>query len=184
MPTRVENFKIDIKICPQNPEKKDCVPACIKSVLDTCYDKNDINKEEICKLMETSKNRFGTTLGNLSNLNKVLLKKAIPYQFERPDKYEIHAIEIDTLLREASIGHPVICLVNRESLLDRDRGDYNSHAIILSGKVDDKLIYADPLILSATDNCLKTVTAHKFNVAWRNAYKEAIFIKKSEQMIL
>lgn len=177
----VPNFKINITLCEQNPNKEDCVPACIKSVLDTCYPKNKIAKEEITKMVNTSKNKYGTELSKFKNLNRYLLKKRVPFKFETPDKVEVRGLSWTDIITPVYQKLPTICTVNRDLLEGKRKGVYKPHAIILAGKDGDSIKYFDPLILTKNDIKMKSITHYRFMEAWASTYKGAIFIKKTNQ---
>jgi len=112
MPKRILPFEIDIKLCEQDLAKNDCVPACIKSVLDTCYSENNISKEEIGKLLGHSTRQgtaLGPQLGKLKNLNRQLRTNHVPFEFKTSDKYEVRNHELNDVLRPTSKGLPAIC---------------------------------------------------------------------------
>jgi len=175
----IKDFEIKIKLCEQGHER-DCVSACVKSILDTYYPQKTISKEEIGKMLGTS-HRSGTQLHKFKNLNRLLSKRNIPFVFEIPDKCECRGLTWKKIIVPTSKGLPTICIVNRAILTDRGHGDHNPHAIIIAGKEGDNIKYYDPLIISESDKRVKTVTPQKFMNAWTDEWRMAIFIKKSGQ---
>ena len=175
------DFEIALNLCEQDADKLDCVPACIKTVLDHVHPENGVSKEEIMKMVGTSKNAFGTRLSNFVNLNRKLLKRKIPFAFETPDKYESQITKWEKIVEEAANGFPPICFVNRETLKGNNREDYNSHAIIIVGKLGENIKYRDPLILVQNDKGIQIATPQKFNNAWSDTGRSVIFIRKADK---
>jgi len=176
MPKIVDDFNIRVKLFNQNPDKLDCVPACIKSVIDTAEPDNIIEIESVCKMMQTSKNRLGTQLKNLKNLNRFLEKKSVHLKFYVPEKHELSPLRIPALVKEVKDTQlPVICSVNSLALADKRCNIINPHAILLSGSQDGmhKIKYYDPLLEGVQES-----TTPRFIKSWSDVGKGVIFVKK------